>query len=284
MKNVKNFYYPQSVEEALEMLRDENDKKMIVAGGSSVVFSKDSRVESLVDITRIGLNYIKDEAGFLAIGATTTIQEIFKSPAAASVADGILCKTALNVASRPLRNSITLGGNIVHLMIWSDMPTVLLTLDATIKVQGTSERRIPALDFFKEHPTKIVGKDELVTEVLFPKTIERSGGEYVKFAKTKGDYAIVTIGAYLELEGDECSLARIAVGSASRLPVRCQNAEISLEGKVIDVEMIKKAAVQCREEVKTVTNIWGEAEYKSDLIESLSRRALLTCFEKAKSR
>lgn len=281
MKNVKKFYYPETLEEALSLLRDESEKKMIIAGGSSVSLLNDPKVEALVDITRMGLDFIKEEMGYLVIGATTNIQEIYQSEEAGKLADGMLKNAALNVASRPLRNAITMGGNIVHLKAWSDMPTILLTLDASVKLQGEKEEIIPAIDFFREHPSKMVGHKSIVTQVLFPKTMEKSGGEYIKFSKTKGDYAIVTVGCYLEFEEGECSLARIAVGSASKLPGRCKEAEKQLEGKRVNESMLEKAAAICKDKVVTIGNIWGSAQYKSELIEALMRRALRSAYHKA---
>lgn len=284
MKNLKNFYYPESIEEALETLREEPEKTAIVAGGSSVSLSKNERTESLVDITRLGLDHIKDEKGYLAIGATVSIQKIYKSGAVRSTADGMISEAALNIASRPLRNAITLGGNIAGLRVWSDMPTVLLALDASIKVKGRSENLFSAVDFFKSHPSKLLGNDSIVTEVVFPKTVENSGGHYIKFSKTKGDYAIITVACYVEIEEGVCSLARIAVGSVANLPARMTKAETLLEGKPIDEELIKKAAEESRNEIKPVSNIWGSAEYKSELVEALVERALSECVKKARSK
>ena len=283
MRNLTKFYYPETVEEALDLLRDKSENRSIVAGGSSVSLSRNDRVKALVDVTRMGLDYIKDGKGFVVIGATTRIQDIYKSPMIKEMANGMMSQAALDVASRPLRNSITLGGNIAGLRVWSDMPTILLALDATVKVRGSEERMIPAVDFFKTHPSKVIGDDSVVVEVMFPKTMDNSGGHYVKFSKTKGDYAIISVGCYLEFEDDTCSLARIAVGSVANLPTRIPEAEHVLEGNPVDDALIEKAAGVSRDSIKPVSNIWGSAEYKSELVFALVRRALGECVKKARS-
>jgi len=282
VKNLKTFYYPESVEEALKILRNESEKARIIAGGTSVSFSKDQKVEALVDITRLGLNYIKEEVGYLVIGATTSIQDLVKSDLVKNLADGALSKAASEVASRQIRNVVTMGGNIVELRIWSDLATVLLALDGQIKVTGFMEKNIPAEDFFREHPTKILESDEIVTEIFFPLTPKNSGAEYYKVGKTKDCYPTLTLGCYLEFDDKTCTLARIAVGSVAPLPTRCRKAEKFLMDKKIDEAIIEEAAEIARGETKTISNNWGGAEYRSVILENLAKKALHSCMEKAK--
>lgn len=281
MKNLKAFYYPGTMEEAIKLLKDGSEKRMIVAGGSSVSLLKDSQVQALVDITRLGLGYIREEKDHVAVGATATIQEIYQSPVTAGLAGGILRDAALNVASRPLRNTITMGGNISHLKAWSDMPSVLLALDAHVCFVGDTEKTMPARQFFQDHPSKVLGSHSIVKEVLFPRPPAGSGADYIKFSKTKGDYAVINVACRLEMKDGACSLARVAVGAASRLPVRVEAVEKELEGRAVDEVLIQKAAARCRESVSTVSNIWGDADYKAEVMESLIRRSLSACLKKA---
>lgn len=281
MKNLKNFYYPESIAEALEYLRDKSAENRIIAGGTSVAIMENDQVEGLVDITRMGMDYIKEERGYITIGAAAAVQDIVKSKTAQNLANGILCQASSLIGSRPLRNMITLGGNIVQLKIWSDLPVILLALDAQIKAVGDDERVIPAEDFFMDHPNKLLAKDEMVTEVSFPITPEKSGAHYIKMSKTVGDYAAITIAGYLEFEDNVCSIARLSVGAVAPLPVRCKSAEKILQNSKFSYQTIKDAALSAREETKTISNLWGSAEYRSMLVEKLSERVLLSCAEKA---
>ena len=282
MKNLKTFYYPESLEEALKILRNESAKSIIIAGGTGLVQSKDSSIDHLVDITRMGLSYIKEEVGYLVVGATTPVQDLIKSEKAQKLAGGILTKVASAIASRPLRNVITVGGNIVGVRVWSDLPVVLLVLDAQIKIIGDMERNLPAEDFLKEHPTKILESDEIVTEIYFPFTPENSGAEYCKIGMSSEGFASMSIAAYLEMEDGKCSLARIAVGSIPPSPTRCKEAEKLLEGKVITDVAIEKAAERARQETSMVTNIWGSARYRSEVLERMLKKVLQSCLKQAK--
>lgn len=282
MKNLKTFYYPESIEEALKILRNESAKSIIIAGGTSLAQSKDSSIDNLVDITRMGLSYIKEEVGYLVIGATTPVQDLIKSETAQKLANGILSEVASAIASRPLRNIITVGGNIVGVRVWSDLPVILLALDAQVKIVGDMERNLPAEDFLKEHPSKILESDEIVTEIYFPLTPANSGAEYCKIGMSSEGFASMSIAAYLEMEDGKCSLARIAVGSIPPSPKRCREAEKLLEGKVITDVAIEKAAERARQETGMVTNIWGSARYRSEVLERMLKKVLHSCLEKAK--
>lgn len=284
MSQLKSFFYPETLDEVIEILQDETIKTAVIAGGTSLTLSLDSKIEALIDITRMGYNFIKEEGGYVVVGATTPITDIQFSPDVGKLADGMVSKAASLIGSKALRNMITLGGNIVQLQTWSDMPTVLLALDASIKIRGDEERIVPAADFFKEHPKKILEPFEVVTQVIFPKTPANSGGEFIKFSRTTGDYSIATVGCYLEFEEGLCSLARVAIGSVEPLPRRCRELENMLENQEVTSELIEEVAQNTYEHISPVSNIWGSAEYKQQLVEKLIKRALNSCLEKAKAK
>jgi CO/xanthine dehydrogenase FAD-binding subunit len=284
VSNLKNFFYPETLEEARKILTDESVKAGIIAGGTSVSLIRDSSLETLVDITRMNMGTISEENGTVFIGATATIHDLQVSKSIKSIGDGMVSYAASLIASRPLRNVITLGGNITQIKNWSDMPVVLMTLDASVRVSGEAEEIVSSWEFFKEHPQKLLKKGEVVTEIIFPKPPKNSACNYIKFSKTTGDYAIATVGTYLEFKEGKCTEARIVSGAVYNLPQLCRESEFVLEGQEITPELIDKAAKTAREEVKTVSNLWGTAEYKKDVVENLVRRSLLTTLEKAEKK
>jgi len=76
MKQLQEFIYPNSIEEALSFLDESTE---IIAGGTHITVSKNQSFKRLVDITRIGLNYIKKEDHQVRIGSTTTVTEMIES-------------------------------------------------------------------------------------------------------------------------------------------------------------------------------------------------------------
>ena len=75
-----DYHRPSSVDEAIELLSD--DAKLL-AGGHSLLPAMKLRLSSpgaLIDIGRIAeLNYIREDGGTIAIGATTTHHQIESS-------------------------------------------------------------------------------------------------------------------------------------------------------------------------------------------------------------
>ncbi len=282
MDNLDEYLFPETVEEAVELLgREENDTR-IIAGGTSIGLDKNKSqsVDSLVDITRLGLDYIEENNEGLAIGATTPMSELENSELVASYAGGIISAAAGKVGTTPLRNMVTLGGNISRLRVWSDMPATLLASDARIKITGADgKKEFRAEEFFASHPGRLLDRTDLVTEIVIPSRWQSSAGSHLKFAKTDDSYATVSLGAVLKLSGDQVEEARLAVGSAAPLPVYCEEASSLLEGEKIEEDIVEEAARVSRENISTVDNLWGSASYKSILIERLTPRVLNGCLE-----
>ncbi|MGM0380795.1 MAG: FAD binding domain-containing protein [bacterium] len=282
MNNLEEYLYPESVEEAVELLGREDKNTRIIAGGTSIGLEKnESRsVDSLVDITKLELDYIEENKEGLAIGATTPVGTIEEDSAANELAGGIIASAAGKVGTTPLRNMITLGGNISRLRVWSDMPGVLLAADASVKVTGEDgDDEFSAEEFFSSHPGRLLDRTDVVTEVVFPPRMKEFTGDYLKFSKTDDSYATVSIAAALKTAGDKIEEARIAVTSASPLPVYCEEASTALAGEVYSEELAGKVAKICRENISTTDNLWGSASYKSILIERLVPRVLNGCLE-----
>jgi carbon-monoxide dehydrogenase medium subunit len=278
VKNVKEFCYPETIEEAVEILTDEDMKSEIVAGSTDISKTKSKAIERLVDIKKMGLDYIKKESGDLVIGATTTAAEIAVSEEVASYADGLVAMIASKIGSTPLRNMITLGGNITRLRVWSDMPVALLALDARINTRGPAgENSYSAEEFFDKHPGQVLDAGELVTEVVFP--ADRSGykSAYIKVNKTDDSFATATVAVNLEVVDGVCEDARIAVGAVGPRPSFCAEASEKVSGSNVDEEVFVEAGKIARESTVTTDNVWGAAGYKSILVERLIPRALNDC-------
>src|SRR4029077_19239815 len=95
------------------------------------------------------LSYVRDEGDHLAIGALTRHRDIETSELLAREC-GVLRGVAAEVGDNQVRHRGTLGGSVSRGDPASDLPAVLLALDATFAVRGPSgERTIAAADFFE---------------------------------------------------------------------------------------------------------------------------------------
>lgn len=218
-----------SVEEAVSLLQQHSDAKLM-AGGHSLLPLMKLRLATpavIIDIGRVpGLKGIRREGNGVMIGALTTHAEIAASADVKAVAPAV-AEAAGDVGDMQVRNRGTLGGNIAHADPASDLPTVLLALGAEIHVAGPKGRRtIKAVDFFVDLMTTSLDFDEVITDVFIP-AAPRSA--YVKFENPASGYAMLGVCASLAPGG-----ARVALGGSTPTPRRLTAVEAALAGGSTD--------------------------------------------------
>lgn len=245
-----NFEYEraETVEHALELIEDEGK---FIAGGHSllpVMKLRLSAPEQLVDIGRIAALKGISADGALTIGATVTHAEIAASPDVQLMC-AALASAAGQIGDPPVRNFGTLGGNIAHADPASDPPTVLMAAGATINIQGTDgARSVSAEDFFVDLFETALEEGELITSVTLP---DLSGHRtaYAKFPHPASRYAIVGVGVVLEMDGDTCVSASVAVGGATVKAVKCAGAEAALAGSSLNDDALDAAAAAVKSDI-----------------------------------
>jgi carbon-monoxide dehydrogenase medium subunit len=275
---LKEVVRAKTVAEAVRLLRRGKGAYVPLAGGTSLALSSSKEVVGLVDLSRVHLDYVRETARQVKIGAMTRIQEIYRSAMLRQIAGGMLCEAAHAVASTPNRNLITLGGNIVALYMWSVMPVALLALEAEIGIVGRKRRRVVAVEFFARHPRRFLAHDEIVTEITVAKELgKRAAGAFIKFSRTATDYPLLSVAAYVALEGDGVVReARIAVGSLERLPRRLGGAEKVLIGRGADESAFRDAGERAAALVAPLQDMRASSEYKKDMLAVCVRRALIS--------
>jgi xanthine dehydrogenase YagS FAD-binding subunit len=106
-----------TVDEAVSALRRYGSRAVVIAGGTDLLGKMKDEIlpkypEAIVDIKPIpGLEFLKEEAGVLRIGALTKLEDIGREPLIRSKYFA-LAQAASRTASPPLREMGTLGGNL----------------------------------------------------------------------------------------------------------------------------------------------------------------------------
>ena len=131
----------------------------------------------------------------------------------------------------------------------SDMAIALAALEAKIKVMGPEgERTIPMADFHRlpgEHPEKdsTLAADEIITAIELPPNGFAQHYSYLKNRdRASYAFALVSVAAALELEGDTVKEARLALGGVAHKPWRRPEAETLLNGQKVSRENFQKIA------------------------------------------
>lgn len=273
LKKLTQFYYPTTIEEACKQLT--NAKTAVIAGGTAEALKKDDTIEALVDITRIKeLNHLDQNASSINIGATTTVQEIYKS-SLKGTSGHFLKFVAGTVAATPLRNSITAGGNLAAQLWWSDLPVAYLVLDAEVVCRtGKPKRTVPVAQIINETAANFLKKGEIISEIKVPCFAKGTGCDFRKQLKTHHDYPTVTAATRITLKNGMISEARIACNAVTSSPFRCQDAEKLLIGQKPTEENIVKAAEKAANSIKYREDFRASKEYRKEVFQVYLRRSL----------
>src|SRR5882724_9687312 len=194
-----DYHAPTTLPEAIALLGRLGEDAKILSGGQSLLpllKLRFARPAHLVDIGRIpGLDYIKEEEGFLKIGALVR-ESALESSSLIRSKYPILIDTAAVIADPIVRNLATVAGNLAHGDPANDHPAVMLALGAEVTATGPSgERRIPIDAFFTGPFETALRHDELLTEIRVPAPAPRSGGSYMKLERKVGDFATAGVAA-----------------------------------------------------------------------------------------
>jgi len=275
--------YPRSATEATRLLAELGDQALVLAGGTTAALSRDPRITTLLDITRMGHDTIEATAGEVSIGCNARIQDLVEHPAVLTLWKGMLGEAAGGVGSLPIRNAVRVGGNAVALFRWSDPPVAYLAMGALFDVVGaTGERTLRAEEFFERHPRQVLGQDELLIRVRIPVPQGACGGAFVKLARTAFDLAVVDAAVTVRMEGERCLDARVVVGATRSLPWRAKEAEEMRRGQKLEPRLIQRAARAARAATQTAGDVRTSAELRKRWVEVGVGRALQRAHQAAR--
>jgi carbon-monoxide dehydrogenase medium subunit len=261
-----------SVDEAVRLLGEGGDAKLLAGGHSLLPLMKlrFARPSLLVDIGRLSeLSFVRDAGDRVAIGALTRHHDVATSALLAEQCP-IVAHTAAGVGDPQVRHRGTIGGSVAHGDPASDMPTVLLALDAELVAKGPGGETVyPASDFFTGFLETVLGPQEVLTEIRVPKV--PGGCSYVKFHRRAQDWATVAVAAIVS-NGD----ARVALTNMGPTPLRARGVEEALAGGADPAT----AAARAGEGTSPPSDTNGSAEYRQHLVTVLTRRALEKALER----
>jgi len=154
---------------------------------------------------------------------------------------------------------------------------MLIALGAQVVLHGpTGERSLPLDELFVDYLTTTIQPAEVLTAVHLPPLAEGTRATYVKFLpRTQDDYATVSVGATLRLDGDgRCSEVRVALGGVAGVPLRARATEDALRGEVPTPARIAEAAALVADAVDPPDDARGSASYKRRMAAVWTERAL----------
>ncbi len=281
-----DYHRASTLKEALDLLERHGDGAKILAGGQSLLPLLKLRLGTVTDLVDIGdipgLEYVKEEGGFLRIGAGTTEAALERSELIRSKYP-ILLDTASVIADPLVRNRATVGGNIAHADPANDHPATMLALGATVIARSAKgERTIPIDEFFTGILTTTLAGNEILIEIRIPIPPPRSGGAYVKFERKVGDFATAAAAAQVALAATgEITQAGIGLTDAGPVPLKATAAEQYLKGRKPDAAVLAEAGRLAAAATDPTADRRGSVEYKREMARVLTARALAKALQRA---
>ena len=271
-----DYYAPTSVDEAVALLREHDDAK-VLAGGQSLMPVLRLRLaapEVIVDVGRIEeLNGIREDGDALVIGAMTPHSVVQADPLIAEHARLISLATA-TIADPQVRHRGTFGGSLAHADPAGDLPAVAVALDAFFVIAGATGRRtVGAADFFEGVFSTAVGEDELLVEIRVPK-YTGWGAHYEKFHRTAQAWATVAVAATVQRSNGSIGSARVALTNMGPTPVRATRLEEALAGCAADAAAIRAACAVAAQGASPADDLTASADYRRHLVRVLAARAV----------
>lgn len=267
MQDGSAFLRPGTLAETVRLLR-ERPEAVVVAGSTDwgvEVNIRSRRASCVVAVDRLPeLRELRVESGHIEIGAAQTLTEIERR------LDGsvpLLAELFPQFASRLIRNSATLGGNLGTGSPIGDSPPVLLALEASLLLaDADGEREVPLADYFTGYRQSVRRPGELIRAVRIPLPLSPVTA-FHKIAKRRfDDISSVAVAFALDIEDGTVRKARIGLGGVAATPVRALSTEAALEGEAWTAQTVRAAARVLRAEGTPMDDHRASAGYRSAML------------------
>lgn len=277
-----------SVEHAIGLLERLGSEARVIAGGHSLLPMMKLRLavpEYLVDINDLEgeLSYVRQADDEFRIGALTRHRHLLESDELAAAFP--MFRDAEKVIADPVvRNRGTLGGSLCQADPSEDLSAVCSTLDASCVIRGPGGERVVSMHDFHRGPWETAVDDgELLIEVRIP--VRPGGGSaYEKVERRAGDWAVVSAGAAVWMDGDTITEGRVGLAAVGPNTASVAGAADALRGQEASEDLYVEVGRIAAESCDPRTDQRGSAEYKRHLAAELTVRALRRSVQRATTR
>ena len=269
MSTLAAIFRPTSLAEAVRLLKD--PARAPLAGGTFLGAHLPQQLTGLVDLSLLGLSYVKAAGGRVAIGAMTTLDELARSKAL-----GPLAALARDMTPQPLRNMITVGGDVMLPLRWSDLPLLCCVLDAEFVLRSPRERVLGAAAFFATQPRRLLKPGELLTEIRLP-AMKSACLARKKLLRSHDDVPALQTAVSVVCKRQKMSSVRIAYVAQQALPTRLRQCEALLEGQPPSPKLFAQAAEAAMAEADALKDLRFSSEYLTEMLGVHVKRMLQDC-------
>lgn len=264
MLKIRNYVKPESLEEAYEL----NQKKSsCILGGMLWLKMGNRNVGTAIDLSRLGLDEIKETEEEFQIGAMTTLRQLETHEGLANYTNGAMKESLRHIVGVQFRNRATVGGSIFGRYGFSDVLTMFLAMNTEVELYKRG--RISLKEFAVEKPDR----DILVRLIVKKNQVRMT---YLSQRNSSTDFPVLTCAVSIEKNGQ----IQVAVGACPFRAKLVEDKQEILKGfldkEASEQEKIAEAfSLYAKEQIRTAGNMRASKEYRSILVQVLVKRALL---------
>lgn len=275
------FFAPQEIEEALEILSKYGKEIKVIAGGTDLLIQYYDRlyeVNGWLDLKNIEeLKDIRINKNQIEIGAMVTHTRLEKSQDIKKHFP-ILGQAAADIGSPQIRNRGTIGGNIVNASPAGDLLAPLIAYKAKFKLlSGKDETLVPVEKFFLGPKKTILRPDQLLTQILLSLPKKKTYGCWIKIGKRKASIiATITLALVVEMAEDNETVkdVRTCLGSVAPTPIQIKEIRNKMVEKNFNQLDFNQLGQMVEDKISPIDDIRGTREYRKDVAKEIMINAL----------
>ncbi len=269
---------PESVAQAITLLATHKDKAAVLAGGTDllVALKFDYDIDNVVSLALVpGLDVLEfDSERGLAIGAKVTIADLLKSSDVKEYYPA-LWQSAKVFATPQLRNTATVIGNILRASPAGDCSLAIYALGGILTLENaTGRREVDLDDFWISYGVTARKDDELTISLQVPAPATGQKSAFRRMTRVTEDLSKLNAAVCLQMDGDECTGARVAMGCVGPTLIRLPKVENMLAGSVVTPELLQEISDTVASEINPIDDIRSSAEYRLKVAGVLVKRVI----------
>lgn len=289
MYDIENYYNAKTVSEAVELLTEHPDARIISGGSDVLIKIREGRMAgtSLVSIRDIeelkGIE--KKDSGDIYIGAGTVFSHITADPIIQECVP-VLGEAVDQVGGPQIRNIGTIGGNICNGAVSADSVPTVFSYNSLLHIANAEGGRVVPVREFYLGPGRVALKQgEVLMHVVIPRAeYEGYHGHYIKYSMRNAmDIATIScsVVSKVDQQAGVIENVRITFGVAAPVPYRCTKAEEALKGMKIEESLYEKTAQLIREEINPRDSWRASRAFRLQIGGEIAARALRRTVELA---
>jgi aerobic carbon-monoxide dehydrogenase medium subunit len=269
------YHRPESVEEAIELLANGPDVRVLAGGQSLVPLMKLRTVKPavLVDVNGLSdLDRIDAGKGALRIGALTR-QQTLVDDRVTREAHPLLGEAVRHAGYLETRHRGTVGGSLAFAAPWAELTAAAVALDAQIEARSSrGTRMIAAREFFRGPNETALEPDELLTTLHIAPAPPRTGFGFHEVSPRYRDFAVVAAAATVTMDdAGACTAAELVLLRVAPTPYRADVSQ--LVGTRVDDEALDSLA-DALSDIDPPGDVEASGAHRRRVAVTLARRAV----------